>query len=398
LIEAVAFGSLADVEAVIDRGVDLEEQDFWERTAWLVAVQTGDIPKARLLLASGTRRDVTGRCDKPPLFYAIENGHLPMLEWLIDIGVDLHQTDEFDDTALATAAESDSVEAVKILLKAGADVNQGSSWKCALSEAHSREVAMTLLEAGADPQELSSEGRRAILGYPLEPDPDLLRTSMEEFRKWRLRRFGTYNPEVWNNPFWEGMIRSGVNAYQAETLIEGQRDILGRPGPVWCAQRFGQSLTFLPDGRIVQIAGEHEDGSDPDFCIYNDVFVHDTNGNIAIYGYPEAVFPPTDFHTATLIGDKIYLIGSLGYQGRRQHGETPVYHLDTSTFQMEQLETTGDKPGWIHHHRAVLSSDHEIQVTCGIVLTNTEGLEIFSLNSAMFTLNIETLVWTKTSN
>ena len=72
-------------------------------------------------------------------------------------------------------------------------------------------------------------------------------------------------------------------------------------GPVWCAQRFGQTVTLLPDGRAVQIAGEHEDHYDPDFTIYNDVFVHEPDGTIRIFGYPEAVFPPTDFHTATLV-------------------------------------------------------------------------------------------------
>ena len=44
LIEAVSFGSLTDVEAVIKSGVDLEERDFWERTAWLIAIQIGNIP------------------------------------------------------------------------------------------------------------------------------------------------------------------------------------------------------------------------------------------------------------------------------------------------------------------------------------------------------------------
>ena len=81
------------------------------------------------------------------------------------------------------------------------------------------------------------------------------------------------------------------------------------------AKRFGQSLTLLPDGLAVQIGGEHEDYYDPDFCIYNDVFVHERDGSITIYGYPESAFPPTDFRTATLVGDSIYVIGSLGSRG-----------------------------------------------------------------------------------
>ncbi len=48
--------------------------------------------------------------------------------------------------------------------------------------------------------------------------------------------------------------------------------------PVWCFERYGQSITCLPDGRFVQIGGEHEDSYDRDFCIYNDVFVHRPDG------------------------------------------------------------------------------------------------------------------------
>src|SRR5262249_36012233 len=148
---------------------------------------------------------------------------------------------------------------------------------------------------GADPQHLSRSARRAILGYAPEPDQDLLETSASEFQQNRSRKFGTQHPEIMNNPFWEGMIRSGISAYEAGVLFSVGNKFDGTYNPIWCAQRFGQSLTFLSDGRIVQIAGEHEDGYDPDFCIYNDVFVHAGVGSVVIYGYPESVFPPTDF-------------------------------------------------------------------------------------------------------
>ena len=95
---------------------------------------------------------------------------------------------------------------------------------------------------------------------------------------------------------------------------------------------------------------------DPDFCIYNDVFVHERDGSIAIYGYPESVFPPTDSHTATLVGDAIYVIGSIGYMGTRRYGETPVYRLDVHTLRMDRLHTTGDSPGWTQPGLIVRSS------------------------------------------
>jgi ankyrin repeat protein len=334
LIEAVAFGSLAEVAAVIQRGASLEERDHWERTPWLIAIQTGDIAKARLLLEHGSDKSARGRCGKPPLFYAIENAHVPILKWLLEIDANIEQTDDFGETALRTAVECCNDESVDIFLAAGANVNQESKTGTALSYAGTRSIAMKLMEAGADPQHLSGGGRRAILGYPPESDQDLLETSATDFHQNRSRQFGRQSPEIMNNPFWEGMIRSGISAYEAGALFGIENKFDGTYKPIWCAQRFGQSITFLSDGRIVQVAGEHEDGYDPDFCIYNDVFVHDHEGKVIVYGYPESVFPPTDFHTATLVGDSIYLIGSLGYPGARQYGETPVYRLDTTTFEL----------------------------------------------------------------
>jgi ankyrin repeat protein len=393
LIEAVAFGSLADVAAVVENGADLEERDHWERTPWLFAIQTGDVAKAKFLLEHGSNKNARGRCGKPALFYAIENRHLPMLRWLLDMGTDIKQTDDFGGTALMTAVEYCSDESVDALLAAGADVNQESKTGTALGYASTRSIAIKLMEAGADPQHLSSGGRRAILGYPPETDPNLLNVTADEFQRSVSRHFGTRNPEMMNNPFWEGMIRSGISAYEAGAYFGVGNKFDGQYTPIWCGQRFGQSITFLPDGRIVQVAGEHEDGYDPDFCIYNDVFVHVPEASITIYGYPESVFPPTDFHTATLIENHIYLIGSLGYLGTRQYGETPVYRMDTKTFHIERVQTTGTKPGWIYKHRAILSAPYEIRILGGEILSLADDKEIHSKNHEVFILNIEHQAW-----
>lgn len=162
--------------------------------------------------------------------------------------------------------------------------------------------------------------------------------------------------------------------------------------------RFGQSVTRLPDGRIVQIGGEHEDHYDPDFCIYNDVFVHGTDGSINIFGYPEDVFPPTDFHTATLIDGAIYVIGALGYEGTRRFGHTPVYRLDVSTLRMERLETLGEAPGWIYEHRAACVGRTEILVSGGQVATSSDGgPEVHTANEASFVLDVRDRIWRRHS-
>jgi ankyrin repeat protein len=392
LIRAVALGSLTDVVKSVD-SANLEDRDRAERTAWLVAVQTGDLRKAQFLLKRGANPTAGGRCEKPSLFYAIENFHSPMLKWLLKIGVPIDQVDQFGSTALITAAECGNVGTVNILLAAGADVNAERDGQSALSFARTRPIAARLLRAGADPAKLSGEGRRALLGFDPESNEDLLNVSPQEFLNGLSPRFGTSNPERIVDPFWEGMIRSGLNPYVAKQLFAGR--IPNRTSsPAWCAQRFGQSITLLPDGRIVQVAGEHEDSYDPDFCIYNDVFVHHPDGAIHIFGYPEEVFPPTDFHTATLFAGYLYLIGSLGYQGTRQYGKTPVYRLDLNTFRIEQVETSGEAPGWIYKHRAVRTAPHEIRISGGTIVTHAGGdQESHGENADLFVLNTRALVW-----
>jgi ankyrin repeat protein len=395
LIKAVALGSLADVQALIDAGAPLEEPDYWSRTAWLVAIQTGQHDKMELLRSRGANVDARGRCGKPPLFYAAES-HLPeTLRLLIAQGQDLEAADEFGHTALGTAVEYDDLECVEILLKAGAQVDKYQHTGTPLSAALSAPIARCLLAAGADPEQLSYETHRVLVGLPRDPDEKLLQVSAEDFARGRNRRFGKSNPEVVTEPFWEAMIRSGVNGYAATKACGGPDSF--DAGPVWCAQRFGQSITFLPDGRIVQIAGEHEDYYDPDFCIYNDVFVHEPDGTIRILAYPEADFPPTDFHTATLVGDYIYIIGNVGYHERRKPRVTPLYRLDIRTFRIEALNATGEAPGWISRHRADLLAPQQIWLSGGKCMVAGSGKDEFeySPNEDVYLLDIEGLVWLK---
>lgn len=192
--------------------------------------------------------------------------------------------------------------------------------------------------------------------------------SLAEFHAGWSQRFGTANPERMDVPFWNAMVRSGSSAWRASSQFDcdfddsNDVDDVARC-PVWCHDRFGMTLTALPDGRRVQIAGEHEDYYEPNFCIYNDVVVHDGQGDFEIFGYPKDIFPPTDFHSATLVGEWIYLIGNLGYSEARGH-ETPVFRLHTGDWHIERVETRGESPGWIHGHQAELE-DGRIRVSGG---------------------------------
>jgi ankyrin repeat protein len=389
LIEAVVSGSLHDVERLVGEGASLEEIDSWARTPFLISLVAGDLAKAEKLRNLGANLAARGPGGTPPLFYAIESHHPHLVRWLLEVGQDVDDTDDYLRTPLLCAVEAADLECVDVLLEAGANVDHESSVGSVLGAAETLEITHRLLAAGADPRHLSPASRRALCGLGAD-DQGLATVSAESFRRAPCRVFGTANPERVRQPFWEAMIRSGLTAWEAATHFgRVDRD----PSPVWSASRFGQSLTLLDDGRRIQIGGEHEDHYDRDFCIYNDVFLHGADGTIAIFGYPETVFPPTDFHTATLVDDAIYVIGSLGYLGTRRYGHTPVYRLDLRTFRIDPVLALGEAPGWIHRHRAVHLGRGQIRVSGGKVVTSDGAREVHSENTATFIFDVGTRRW-----
>jgi hypothetical protein len=237
----------------------------------------------------------------------------------------------------------------------------------------------------------------------------------------KAQRFGAHNPERMDVPFWIFMVQRRWNAYQARRqfdrayrermeafsarrareeageVLEPEPAVCFFYGPpVWCFDRFGMALARLPDGRVLWIAGEHEDYYDPDFCIYNDVIVIDTNLRVTIYGYPRDVFPPTDFHTATLVGEDIYLIGNLGYSDDHRPGETQVFMLDSGTLAITSVATSGTLPGWISRHRATYDpASHAIIVRGGQVVTGRGRAARLRENQATYRLDLATHTWSR---
>lgn len=287
------------------------------------------------------------------MFYAIECDHF-----------DIHQEDTFGQNALLCAAEYGRSDFVRYLLEKGARIeHEDHLSERAIKVASNLETVFVLIEYGADINGIDDDVFSELIGA--DPDRKLDVTKKEYFSQ-RYRVFGKSNPEKINNKFYSEMIKHSGNAYVARKKFKDN----DWDNSVWCYERFGRSITLLDDGRVIVIAGEHEDFYHPDFCIYNDVVVFDKNKNFEIYSYPEIVFPPTDFHTATLVDNDIYIIGSLGYIDSREVGETPIYKLSLDTFKIEMVDATGDLPGWISRHSARL-------LDCGSIIC-VEGGEIWS--------------------
>jgi len=215
-----------------------------------------------------------------------------------------------------------------------------------------------------------------------EPAPAL---SGDEFLAWRSPRRPSAHAMRLDNPLWQWLVRTRWDGFNANNIYSGPSPF--DAGPMWCFQRFGKSETVLPDGRVIHVGGEHEDHYDPDFYIYNDVTVVGPDGQIAIYGYPAEDFPPTDFHSATLVGNTIFIIGCLGYPAQRVVGATPVYALDPNSMRIRKLETRGRAPGWIYEHAATLTDDGvSLLITGGECwiggeFPTAENIDTWSLNT-----------------
>jgi len=244
----------------------------------------------------------------------------------------------------------------------------------------------------------------------------------ERFEEQRRPRFGNANPERMELAFWHwmirgdddlpveregrlaevgllvrnGMLKSAYGPYRARDFFN--IPLVREDGPIWTFDRMGATKTELPDGTVVYIGGEHEDFYDPDFYIYNDVVVFGPNERINIFGYPREIFPPTDFHTATLVGDQIIVVGGVGYKSDRLEGYTPVYVVDIRDFHISKLETTGEMPGWISEHKANLLTPNTIMIHDGKIMRESGGQQRFIRNLEHFSLNIKSGLWAKLSD
>ncbi|MDI9639429.1 ankyrin repeat domain-containing protein [Kamptonema cortianum] len=375
----------------------LNQQDALRRTPIQYALRRGMVAVAEQMIQLGAevqpRNDQWESC----LDSAIRGGNQEAVRLVIQHGFPINWKDSCSESALHVAAFEGNAEMIRLLLELGAEADPDDSYNSPLNHARSQEAVRALLDAGLNPAHMDHEAKRRILGLGDVNLGFLAHVSEEEYRSSAYVRAGTDNPEDMSDTFRLAMIRAGCSAYQPRLRFKDDAfsgcSLPGksRPAPVWCFDRFGQTITFLSDGRTILIGGEHEDFYDPDFCIYNDVVVFQPGGDIKVYGYPKEVFEPTDFHTDTLIGDCIYVIGGLGYHDQRK-GPIPVYRVSTQDYSIQKMITKGKVPPRIYRHSASLQNG-EIHISGGESIHFFLGKENHKPNSATYSLDISTLSW-----
>ncbi len=390
LMKVVALGTVDEMPPLLSETTTLDAMDSFSRTAFHLAALVGDVRKTGLLHEHGAKIDQPDNFGDTALMIAAARGNTDMLRWLIIHGADLEAMNGMDCTALMIAAGDGQTESVQVLLEAGADPNYRNQFhNSAISMAANEFVIRLLMNSGEDLADISTEMKRMLIGLQAN---ESINVSESEYRSGKDRRYGRSNPEVMNIPFWQAMVRAGCNAYQPRKQFN---DMNLSAGPLWCFDRFGMSFTALPDGRFVQIGGEHEDYYDPDFCIYNEVVVHDRSGTFQIMGYPENLFPPTDFHSSTFVNGIIYIIGRLGYHGTRKFGFTPVYRLNCHTWKIEPVQTSGANPGWIYEQKTSFDGATSLVVSGGKICKEVDGEEQHVENEDRYSLDLTDTKWTR---
>ncbi|MBX7165129.1 MAG: ankyrin repeat domain-containing protein [Pirellulales bacterium] len=403
----VAEGDLQELSTALEHGADVDAPGYVGMTALMLTVGSRDLEKTKLLIQHGADPELADDFNATALRHAVDADFTDGVRLLLSLGVDrghhpryplkkidyheslLEELAPFDPKG--DLSETEWRESIEQSKQSARDRGQNPTVTPIISDVQSVEVLKLFLEAGDDLNLAPNEVKRAMLG--LETGREL-RIAPSDYRRHKSPRHGSQNPERMDFPFWQEMIRTGVNAHSAREQFNDHNPS-AEPGAVWCYDRFGSSLTPLDDGRFVQIAGEHEDYYDPDFFIYNDVVIHDGKGDFQIYGYPQDVFPPTDFHTATLCRDGIYIVGCLGHPTQRRSGYTPVYRLMLESWRITPVETAGEMPGWIHGHRASYDPDrNSIRIVGGeIQLVADDETPRLVPNEHEFELDLTRLQW-----
>lgn len=147
LMTAARVGNLEAVKALLARGANPNAQERREQTALMWAAAEGHATVVRALIEAGSATNATLASGFTPLFFAVREGHIDVVRALLEAGVDVN-------TTLTMAPKADRpASTVSTSYK---PVRNGTSPLLLAVENGHFELAMALVEAGADPNDQRS--------------------------------------------------------------------------------------------------------------------------------------------------------------------------------------------------------------------------------------------------
>ena len=168
---ACVNGNTELVELLLERGADPNASLRGGETVLMTAARTGKAGPVKALLSRRADVNAKEKRGQTALMWAAADGHAEVVELLLKAGADIHATlPDSGFNPFFFAARDGRTEVVRALLKAGADVNEamvprrppakgpskGTSALILAIENGYYELALTLLDAGADPKDQRS--------------------------------------------------------------------------------------------------------------------------------------------------------------------------------------------------------------------------------------------------
>jgi uncharacterized protein len=184
LVDAVKRHDGAAVNALLDRGADVNAVEADGTTALHWAAEVDDLASVELLLEAGALPTAANRFAVTPLELAANNGNAEILTRLLDAGADTNARSREGQTPLMSAALNGRVEAVETLLAHGADVHAAESYRgqtaLMLAAGEGNVDAMrALIAGGAGVGTRSKSGFTALLFAVRNAELDAVRLLLE---------------------------------------------------------------------------------------------------------------------------------------------------------------------------------------------------------------------------
>jgi ankyrin repeat protein len=145
LMTAARVGNLEAVKALLARGANPNAQERRNQTALMWAAAEGHATVVRALIEAGSEVNATLASGFTPLFFAVREGHIDVVRVLLETGVKVNET-------LTPKADRSALPAGTVYKPPR---NGTSPLLLAVENGHF-ELAMALVEAGADPNDQRS--------------------------------------------------------------------------------------------------------------------------------------------------------------------------------------------------------------------------------------------------
>jgi uncharacterized protein len=181
IVEAAAQQDMANVRALVKRGVNVNGARPDSSTALLWASHWDDLAIADLLLHAGAKVNAANDLGVTPLDLAAENASIGMVQKLLSAGADPNIAQTGGLTALMIAAHTGNVEVVKALVEHKANVQAATkeTKNTALMWAVSDQfpdIVKVLIEARADVHASAANGMTALLYAAQNGDMETAKT------------------------------------------------------------------------------------------------------------------------------------------------------------------------------------------------------------------------------